>query len=97
MKPTAILINAARGGIVDEEALYQALVKKQIRAAALDVLVKEPPREGSKLFELDNIIITPHVAWATRESRQRLIEGVAENIRRYKAGKGAEIDLCERI
>ncbi|MFH2105423.1 MAG: D-2-hydroxyacid dehydrogenase [Parcubacteria group bacterium] len=94
MKPEAILINAARGGIVNEDALYQALKDKKIRAAALDVLVEESPKSGSKLFELDNIIITPHVAWATRESRQRLVEGVAENIRKFKAGKGAEIDLC---
>ncbi|MBU1178712.1 D-2-hydroxyacid dehydrogenase [Patescibacteria group bacterium] len=97
MKPEAILINAARGGIVNEDDLYQALKQKKIKAAALDVMAEEPPRQGSKLFELDNIIITPHIAWATRESRQRLIEGVAENIRKFKAGKAAEIDLCRQI
>ena len=97
MKPEAILINAARGGIVNEEALYQALKQKKIKAAALDVMAEEPPRSGSKLFELDNIVITPHVAWATRESRQRLLDGVAENIRKFKAGQGAKIDLCQQI
>lgn len=97
MKSEAILINAARGGIINEDALYQALKEKKIKAAALDVLVEEPPRSGSKLFELDNIIITPHVAWASKESRQRLTEGIAANIRKFKAGRGSEIDLCQQI
>ncbi len=93
MKREAILINTARGKIVNEDDLYEALKNKIIKAAALDVLGMEPPIEVSKLFELDNIIITPHVAWASKESRQRLIDKITENIRKFKEGKQSEINL----
>jgi glycerate dehydrogenase len=89
MKPTAFLINCARGGIVDESALLAALRTKKIAGAALDVLGVEPPRGGNPLLEakLPNLIITPHVAWASREARQRIIDQTVENIRAFKAGK----------
>lgn len=93
MKKEAILINAARGGIVNEKDLYKALKNKEIRGAAIDVMVEEPPKSGSPLFDLDNIIITPHVAWASRAACQRVIDGVAENIRKFKKGKIDEINL----
>lgn len=88
MKPDAVLINAARGGIVDEQALADALQSGRLGGAALDVLSVEPPREGNLLLELDlpNLIVTPHVAWAARESRQRLMDQVADNIRAFLAG-----------
>jgi len=86
MKESAFLINTARGPIVDEEALYEALKTKQIAGSAIDVMCSEPPREGSKLFELDNIIITPHVAWASNESIDLLLEGLVNNIKLYLEG-----------
>lgn len=96
MKKDAILINAARGGIVNEKDLYNALKNKVIKGAAIDVMVEEPPRSGSPLFELDNIIITPHVAWASKAARQAVIDGVAENIRKFKDGKVSEINLWRK-
>lgn len=72
MKPSAFLINTARGPIVDEEALYDALGTGRIAGAALDVLNKEPPDPHHKLFGLDNVILTPHSAWYTREAMERL-------------------------
>lgn len=95
MKEGAILINAARGGIVNESDLYRALKNKKIKGAAIDVMTEEPPSRKSPLFELDNIIITPHVAWASKNARQRVINGVAENIRKFKAGKVSEINVWE--
>lgn len=88
MKDDALLINAARGGIVDEPALAAALRAGRLGGAAVDVLTEEPPRHGNPLLEPDipNLIVTPHVAWASRESRQRLMDQVAENIRAFLAG-----------
>lgn len=88
MKPTAFVINAARGGIVDEAALLDALRLGKIGGAAVDVLSVEPPRAGNPLLDahLPNLIVTPHIAWASREARQRIIDQTAENIRAFKAG-----------
>lgn len=93
MKPDAMLINTARGGLVDEAALLQALEKQQITAAALDVLEEEPPAADNALldYQSDNLIITPHIAWASRESRQRLVDEIAENIRSYLDGRPRNI------
>lgn len=89
MKQDAILINTARGGIVDEQALAEALLTDQIGGAGFDVLSVEPPRRGNVLLDLNltNLLITPHVAWAATESRQRLIDLMADNIRAYTAGE----------
>lgn len=93
MRPDAILINTARGGIVDEMALLHALQNGRIGAAALDVLHEEPPRHGSALLEteLPNLLVTPHIAWASIGARQRLIEEIAENIRAWLDGKPRNI------
>jgi D-3-phosphoglycerate dehydrogenase len=71
MKPTAYLINVARGAIVDEAALYRALKERWITGAAVDVLTQEPPERDNPLFQLENVIITPHIAWHTREADTR--------------------------
>jgi len=88
MKRDAILINTARGGIVDEEALAQALRTGTIGGAGIDVLSTEPPVGGNPLLDKDipNLIVTPHIAWASRESRQRVIDIVGDNIRAFLAG-----------
>jgi glycerate dehydrogenase len=89
MKPDALLINTARGGIVEEHALADALRKGIIGAAAVDVLTVEPPRDGSPLLDpsIPNLTVTPHVAWASREARQRLVCEVAENIHAFAEGR----------
>src|SRR5580704_183169 len=80
MKPSAYLINTARGGIVVEAALYDALVSGKLAGAGLDVFEQEPPSSGHSLFELPNIIIAPHVAGVTREAVDRMSEQTARNI-----------------
>jgi glycerate dehydrogenase len=89
MKSDAVLINTARGGIVDEQALADALRSGQIGGAAVDVLSQEPPVSGNPLLAADipNLIVTPHIAWASRESRQRLIHEIAINIRAWMRGE----------
>jgi glycerate dehydrogenase len=89
MRPDALLIDTARGGIVDEAALSAALRAGRLGGAGVDVLAVEPPRGGSPLLENPppNLIVTPHVAWASRESRQRLLDGVALNIRAFSEGR----------
>ena len=89
MKTDAVLINTARGGLVDETALLDALRNHRLGGAALDVLEKEPPVNGSALVaaNLPRLIVTPHIAWASRESRQRLIDEIALNISAFAGGK----------
>ncbi len=80
MKATAILINCARGGIVDEAALHAALSNGEIRGAGLDVFEFEPPRTDNPLYELDNVIFSPHIAGVTRESADRMAVTCAQNV-----------------
>ena len=88
MKKTAILINTARGGVVDEEALAQALKRGEIGGAGIDVLTKEPPPKNHPLLQnIKNLILTPHSAWSTHEARQNLIDEVAENIQAFIEGR----------
>ncbi len=88
MKSTAILINTARGNLVDEAALADALKSQRIAGAGFDVLSVEPPREGNPLLDLDlpNFILTPHVAWSSREAMQLLADQLIDNIEAFVAG-----------
>lgn len=88
MKPTAILVNTSRGGLVDEVALVEALRAGQIAGAATDVLSTEPPCQGNPLLDADlpNLIVTPHVAWASAQAMQRLADQVIDNIEAFAAG-----------
>lgn len=86
MKDGAMLVNTARGGLVEEEALVAALESGKLRYAAVDVVSKEPMPLDNPLLKTRKCIITPHIAWAPVESRQRLLDTVVENIRCYLAG-----------
>ena len=89
MKPGAYLVNTSRGAVIDEQALYRALTNGQLKAAALDVMTKEPPARDNPLLTLDNCVITPHCAWTSKEARLRLTEILANNIRHFlNTGKG---------
>ena len=87
MKPTAFLINTSRGPVVNEHDLYEALKAGTIAGAGLDVLEVEPPRLDNPLFTLDNCHVTPHISWATRSARARLMRTTVENIQAFVAGK----------
>ena len=87
MKPTALLINTARGGIVNEDALAHALNNNKLAGAAFDVLTTEPPKQGNVLLQAKNMIITPHSAWSTVQARQRLVDETAKNIEAFIANK----------
>ena len=88
MKPGAILINCGRGGLVDEAALVAALKYGQIGGAGFDVLTQEPPRDDNPLLKarLPNLIVTPHIAWASQEAANRLFDILLDNINRFVAG-----------
>jgi glycerate dehydrogenase len=89
MKPDALLINTARGGLVDEAALAEVLKSGRIGGAAFDVLTEEPPRHGNPLLDLDlpNLIVTPHNAWASRDAMQIMADQLIENIESFVRGK----------
>ena len=93
MKPTAILINTARGNLVDEAALVEALKSGRIGGAGFDVLAVEPPREGNPLLDLDlpNFILTPHVAWSSRQAMQILADQLVSNIEAFVAGAPSNV------
>lgn len=91
MKPTAFLINTARGGLVDEGALIEALRERRLAGAALDVISREPPPADHPVIlaaaELDNLIVTPHTAWSAREARERLLREVEQIISAFIQGQ----------
>jgi glycerate dehydrogenase len=88
MKPEALLINTARGGLIDGAALAAALKAKRLAGAGLDVLAREPPPPDDPLLDpsIPNLLVTPHVAWAAREARQRCIDEIAANIQDFYSG-----------
>jgi len=87
MKSSAFLINTSRGQLIDEHALAEALNRGKIAGAGLDVLTTEPPRLDNPLLTAKNCYITPHIAWASRAARQRLMDTVVNNLRAYLNGK----------
>ena len=87
MKPSAILINTGRGPLIDDAALAEALQEGRLYAAGIDVLTQEPPRDGNPLIGLSNCYITPHVAWATRAARERLMNITVQNLRAFLEGQ----------
>ncbi|MGN1255770.1 MAG: D-2-hydroxyacid dehydrogenase [Bacteroidaceae bacterium] len=86
MRPGTILINTSRGAVVDEHAVAQALRSGLLSAYAADVLGTEPPQEGNPLLSSPNVFLTPHIAWATREARMRLLHILEDNVRAFIQG-----------
>ncbi|MGB5102141.1 MAG: D-2-hydroxyacid dehydrogenase [Steroidobacteraceae bacterium] len=88
LKRDAVLINTARGGLVDSQALADALRAGRLGGAAIDVLPQEPPVDGNPLLapDIPNLIVTPHIAWAAREARQRCLEEMAANVEDFRRG-----------
>ena len=93
MKPGAILVNTARGGLVDEAALVAALTRGRLRAAGLDVFAEEPVPPDNPLLRLDNVVLMPHVAWLTPETLDRSLDIAFENMRRLRNGS----ELLHRV
>ena len=91
MKPTAFLINTSRGPLIDETALLAALNSGKIAGAGLDVLEVEPPVNNHLLYHAKNCFITPHIGWATRAARQRLLDTVVENVKAFLTGNPKNI------
>ena len=87
MKKSAVILNLARGPVINQEDLYFALKNKIIKSAAVDVTSVEPIEKNSKLFELDNILITPHIAWKSEKSMVRLMDDVEKNLKMFLEGK----------
>ena len=91
MKPTAYIVNTSRGALIKEDDLIEALQQGRLAGAALDVQDPEPPALDNPLFAMDNVIMTPHIGWRRYESRQRLVDLVAENIKAFIDGKAVNV------
>ncbi len=91
MKPTAYLVNTARGGLVNDADLAQALNEGRLAGAGLDVLSVEPPLRDNPLLTAKNCLVTPHIAWATRAARSRLIRTTVDNVRAFLAGQPVNV------
>ena len=97
MKPTAYLINTSRGPMVDEDALAAALKKKQIAGAAIDVFAVEPPPVTHPFFGLDNVILTPHIGWASDEAGQEIRQSIVNDVLAFAAGKPARCVVNKEV
>jgi phosphoglycerate dehydrogenase-like enzyme len=93
MKPGAILVNTARGGLVDESSLIRALKNGHLAAAGLDVFAEEPPRRDHPLLALPNVVCAPHLAWLTQETLERSLVAALANVKRLRAGE----ELLNRV
>lgn len=91
MKPTAILINTGRGPLVDDQAIAEALEEGKLAAFCADVLTEEPPKADNPLLKQPNAFITPHIAWATKEARIRLIQVATDNVSSFLSGKAVNV------
>ena len=91
MKPTAILINTGRGPLVDDQAIAEALEEGRLAAFCADVLTEEPPKADHPLQKQPNAFITPHIAWATKEARSRLIQVATDNVSSFLSGKAINV------
>jgi glycerate dehydrogenase len=87
MKPTAILINTGRGPLVDDQAVANALAKGRLAAFCADVLTEEPPKADNPLLKQPNAYMTPHIAWASKEARVRLVQVATDNVRAFINGR----------
>ena len=87
MKPTAILINTGRGQLIDEGAVADALREGRLGGFGADVMSAEPPSEDNPLLSAPNAYVTPHIAWATKEARKRLMDIAVENVEAFISGK----------
>jgi D-3-phosphoglycerate dehydrogenase len=95
MKPSAYLVNTSRGGMIDDDALYDALKKNKIAGAGIDVYDIEPPKPDFKLFELDNIVLTPHISWASEEAGWEIRESILNDVISAWEGKDARFVVNE--
>lgn len=93
MKPSALLLNTARGKLIDEDALAAALSQRRIAGAALDVLAEEPPEASHPLAHAPNCVMTPHIGWTSVAARKRLIQVTVDNVRAFLAGAPANVCL----
>lgn len=91
MKPSAFLINTARGALIDEKALIEALRAGSIAGAGLDVQETEPPAADNPLYDMENVILTPHMGWKGQETRQRMVDIVAENVHGFFDGRPVNV------
>jgi len=97
MRPGSVLINVARGGVIDEQALIDALTERRLRGAGLDVFAREPLPADSPLWKMENVLVTPHVGGVSPEFWARETDLIVRNIRRYLGGKGLENEVRKEL
>ena len=91
MKKSAFIVNTGRGGLIDEKALINALQEGTIAGAGLDVQESEPPAQDNPLYDMPNVILTPHMGWKGLETRQRLVSIIADDVKGFFAGQAVNV------